>query len=203
MEFWLSYNNREEVLQLPVPPSEFTIQKGTQVNVVNIHQIGEISVIGKGKLATIEISSFFPKQAYSFCQYSGFPEPYECIKLIEKWVASGKPIRLIITNTNINLAASIEKLSYGERDGSGDVYFSLSLKEYRFIKTAVDGVTASSTSNRPVEKKTAKKYTVQTGDTLWLIAKKMYGDGSKYATLASKNNIMDIGKIQVGQVLVL
>jgi len=31
----------------------------------------------------------------------------------------------------------IENLTYSEVDGTGDVYFALELKEYKFIKTTV------------------------------------------------------------------
>jgi hypothetical protein len=201
MEFWLTFNNRAECLQLPVPPSEYTIQNGTTINTVNINAFGEIALIGKTKLGSIELSSFFPNQGYSFCQYTNFPEPYECVKLIEKWRNSGRPIRLIITDTDIDLACCIEEFGYGERDASGDVYFTLALKEYRFPEATKTGVTTPSTATRTVEKKKTGSYTVKSGDSLWLISKRVYGDGSRYLEIAEKNSIKDPAKISVGQVL--
>jgi hypothetical protein len=53
--------------------------------------------------------------------------------MIENWIDQKVPIRLIITDTNINKEFSIEGFSYREQDGTGDVYFSLDLKEYRRI----------------------------------------------------------------------
>lgn len=44
-------------------------------------------------------------------------------------------------------------------------------------------------------------YTVKQGDTLFLIAEKYYGDGYKYTEIAKQNNLSDINKIEVGQVL--
>ena len=125
MEFWLSFNNRQEVLRLPVLPPSFEISKGTSITTVDVNELGEIALIGRGKLATIEISTFFPNREYPFCQYTGFPKPYECVTMIERWKDSKRPIRLIISDTNINMACCIESFSYGERDGSGDVYFTL------------------------------------------------------------------------------
>ncbi|HEX2927556.1 MAG TPA: LysM peptidoglycan-binding domain-containing protein [Ruminiclostridium sp.] len=201
MEFWLSFNNRQEVLQLPVPPEEYQITTGRTVNVLDVNSLGEIALIGKNKLSEIEIKSFFPLRQYSFCQYKGFPLPYECVKRISKWKDSGRPIRLVITGTNINLPCVIETFEYGEKDGSGDVYFTINLKEYRFIQNP--GSSPASNTKRAAEKQTPRKYTVKSGDTLWAIAKRFYGDGSKYPLLAQKNKIKDPNRIYTGQVLVV
>ena len=204
MEFWLSYNNREEILRLPVPPQEFQISHGTNVNVLDINSFGEIAVIGRGKLAELEISSFFPAQEYSFCVYKGLPEPYDCVDLIKKWKDTRRPIRLTITGTNVNLACAIENFSYGEKDCTGDVYFTLNLKEYRFPGAPGSKIIPElKAAKRPAEKTVPKKYTVKSGDCLWAIAKKLYGDGSKYSILVSKNKIPDPDLIYPGQTLVV
>lgn len=199
IEFWLSFNNGAEKLRLPVPPSTFSIIRGTEINTININSVGEVGIIGKGKLATIQLNSFFPNQEYSFVQYRGFLPPYDNVKLIEKWRNSGKPIRLIITETDINIACMIESFEYGEEDGTGDVYFTLSLKEFRFIK--VTQVNTAVTRN--VDKEVPKFYVVKSGDTLWGIAKKLFGDGSKWKQIADKNNIKDATRLIVGTKLVI
>jgi LysM repeat protein len=48
-----------------------------------------------------------------------------------------------------------------------------------------------------------RKYRVNSGDSLWLIAKKIYGQGSSWTLLAKANNLRDSSKLRVGQVLVL
>lgn len=204
MEFWLTYNNGKEKFQLPVPPPNYSVKNSTAINTVNINDFGEFALIGKQKLKDIPpISSFFPNRKYSFCQYSGFPKPYECVALIEKWRSSGKPIRLVITNTNINLSCCIEDFEYGERDGTSDVYFTLSLKEYRYQNAENVTSTNKASSTRPVEDKLPATYKVKAGDTLYTIAKKIYGNGSLYTTLMKKNKIKDANLIHVGQVLIL
>ena len=49
----------------------------------------------------------------------------------------------------------------------------------------------------------AAEYTVAKGDTLWGIARRFYGDGSRYTELARKNNLSNPNLIYPGQVLVL
>ncbi|SHH14896.1 hypothetical protein [Desulfosporosinus lacus] len=131
MEFWLIQGS--ETLRLPVPPPNYSIKKSLNNSTVTVEGLGEIGFIGKPKLAEIpSLESFFPKRSYSFCQYKTFPEPNVCTALIEKWMASGKPIRYIVPGA-INTECTIESFEYGVRDGTGDVYFSLALKEYRTI----------------------------------------------------------------------
>lgn len=50
---------------------------------------------------------------------------------------------------------------------------------------------------------TGNYYVVQKGDTLWAIAKKYYGDGSKYPKIASANGISNPNIIHVGQKLLI
>lgn len=210
MDYYLSFNNNAESLRLPVIPSAFEMSLPNQNTTVDITSIGEVNLIGKVGLATITIESFFPAQQYPFCLYTGFPKPYECILKLKKWKESGKPIRLIVTQSPINYAMAIESLTYSEQDGTGDVYFSLELKEYKFIKAATNQkqTTANGTVlNTPKTKRETKaiptNYTVKSGDTLWSIAKRATGCGSNYKAIAKKNNIKDPNKIYVGQKLVI
>ena len=209
MDYYLSFNNNEERLRLPVIPSSFEVVIPHQNTTVNITNLGEVNLIGKTGLMNMTIESFFPNQEYPFCLYKGYPKPYECVKLLLKWKDSGKPIRVIVTGTPINYAMAIESLTYSEVDGTGDVYFTLELKEYKFIKTTTPTATTTSrtTLTTPTTQRETKSlathYTVQKGDTLWLIAKKVTGDGSNYKAIAQKNNITNPDKIYVGQKLVI
>lgn len=203
MEFWLS---QEDVrFQLPVLPSEFTVQKGNMNQTVQIENLGEITVLGQSKLSAITLTAFFPANEYSFCKYADYPKPYECVEQIETWRLSKKPVRLLVTETDINMLTSIEEFSYGEKDGSRDVYFTLSLKEYKEVKAKKDNNVEGKrkVTTRSVNKKMPKSYKVKAGDTLWDIAKRFYGDGSKHDLIAKKNGIKNPKALPVGKVLML
>lgn len=210
MEFWLSVDNHAEKIQLPVNPSQFSLSVGNKNETVNVVDLGDVNLLGGEALASIELSSFFPAEYAPYCAYRSIPEPYEAVKLIEQWRVNKKPLRLIITDTNINLLCTIESFEYGERGGSRDVYYKLSLKEYRHIKIEqlkVTGVATQSTAKpRPVTKPQPKTYTVKKGDYLILIAKKVYGDSSKWRQIYNANRNV-IGKnpnlIYPGQKLVI
>lgn len=208
MEFWLSFNNFAEKLQLPVNPGEFHAKTGNKNNVIDIHALGELNLIGGEKLAEIELASFFPANWAPYCSYQNIPKPYDAVALIEKWRKSKRPIRLIITDTPVNMACAIEGFEWGEKGGTRDVIYSLSLREYRFIQIqkVADPTPTGMSAPRPDEKAPPKSYTIKSGDNLWLIAKRLYGDGSKWKDLYNQNKSIigpDANLILPGQQLVV
>ena len=101
------------------------------------------------------------------------------------------------------MECTIESFSYGEQDATGDIYFTVLLKEYK--KITVKKASKKNTSKRSTKKSTKKKHTVKKGDTLWKIAKKYYGKGSKYKKIynANKKKISNPNKLTVGLVLTI
>jgi outer membrane autotransporter protein len=53
------------------------------------------------------------------------------------------------------------------------------------------------------EPEAARTYTVESGDTLWAISERFYGDGSKYQIIADASGISNPDLIQPGQVLTI
>lgn len=188
MEIWLSWQNNKERLRLPVLPPSFEVVVGNMNTRVNINEIGNINLIGKSDLREMNIESFFPAQNYYFVEYNSFPKPYSCVEMIESWRLSGKPIRLIITDTNINIAMAIESFSYGERDGTGDVYYTLELTEYVFTKTKETSKSHGyvQETKRPA-KEIPKEYVPKPKDNPIIIAKKTTGNSKNAKTIIKKN----------------
>ena len=209
MIFQVSFENLKQKLKFPVNPSEFTISDGgLETHVINVIKGGERIIIGDKKLEKIAFSSFFPKHYDpTYCEYRKLPKPWQSVKKLEKWRNSGKPVKLLITGTNINMYAVITKFEYGEKGGEpGDVYYSIEFSEFTFIKIRevkkVRGKKKTeSKKGRPNTKAdSGKYYTVKSGDCLWNIAKKFYGSGSQYTKIynANKTLIKNPNIIQVG-----
>ena len=55
----------------------------------------------------------------------------------------------------------------------------------------------------PEPEPAVRNYTVESGDTLWAIAERFYGDGSKYQAIADASGIPNPDLIQPGQVLTI
>ena len=131
MDIYLSVNNREEVLRLPVLPPEFTVSMGRNNEVFDTVSQGQLKLIGASALKTISWSSFFPCRDYPFlCDRSDTAFGY--LYTIDTWYEKKLPIRLIITDTPINMAVTIDDFSYTiGRDG--DMKYSITLSEVKLI----------------------------------------------------------------------
>lgn len=133
MDIFISVNNREKVIKLPVLPKDFKIQSGMKNETYDTISIGEIKLIGLPTLRAISLSSFFPSKDYPFLRDKTY-KAWEYVDMINEWKERRVPIRIIITDTPVNMACTIESFEYGEQDGSQDVYYTLSLSEFKFIE---------------------------------------------------------------------
>ena len=202
--------NSGESLQFPVPPGAFHASGKQNNSTVNINSIGDVNMLGNTGLVEISMSSLFPAQQYSFCVCT--PEsPYSYVKKIEKWRKSRVPSRITIADTEINYPVSIESFEFGEADGSGDVVFTLSMKEYVFVgaakDTTVDSVTGLKGRN-DISKisDAAKNITVYPGDSVMDIASRTIGKTLKITDsakgyLSLYKSVSKHGGINPGQII--
>ncbi len=206
----LSYNNHEEAFVLPINPQEFEFTEPHNNQKINLLNIGEAKLMGHRGLISGSISIFFPSSDSPLFRYAD-REPEEYLRLLKKWKSKTQPIRVIISDCDFNLAMTIDNLAQKHQEGDKDTYYTLSLSEYRFLnvptvkeeskaKSKISGL-----STRPNTKPAPKTYTVVTGDCLWNIAKRYYGDGTKYTKIyeANKDKIKSNYIIYTGQVLTI
>lgn len=212
MEIYLGTDN--DKIRFPVVPPSIGVNRSNNIDAESVIKLGEVPIFNGTSLKTIEFTSFFPNQEYSFCDYTGFMKPYEFSEKIQKWMYEGKPLRVIVTDSPTNMQCLIQQFDTVEQDGTRDLYFTLNLLEYRPIEVPnLSNSSSSSNSNntqntsRPNEVSTnsnnqQKTHKVVKGDTLYDIAKKYYGNGNlypkikeanktKYPSLA-KNNIIQV-----------
>lgn len=214
IEFWLK-DRHNVYMQLPVNPETIEYTSPYGLNTVTIASLGDVAIPGERGLKTVKFSSFFPSIYHpSYCEYIDFPDPWEWVEQIEAWRDDRRNIRLIIAGTPISIPIFVESFDLEpEKAGApGDVYYTISLTEYRpvkakqIIESASVGV-KSTAEQRPATEKTAPKArTVKSGDSLWKIAKEIYGDGAQYKKIFEANKSVigkDPNNIKTGQKLVI
>ena len=225
MEIYLGTDN--DKIRFPVVPSSIGVNRSNNIDTQSVLKLGEVPIFNGTSLKTIELTSFFPNQEYSFCDYTGFMKPYEFSEKIQKWMYEGKPLRIIVTDSPTNMQCLIQQFDTVEQDGTRDLYFTLNLLEYKPIE--VPNLSNSNQSNnsnsnssnnsqntsRPNNKTKTnssnqqKSYKVVKGDSLWDIAQKHYGKGSLYTKIqeANKSKYPSLSKnashIQVGWELII
>lgn len=179
-------------LILPITPESFEVGSGIKIETVNIHALGDLRIAGYPTLDNITISGIFPARRYSFAITEDIA-PYALVAQFKTWSESRKVVRFLITGTDINLPVLIESIRYGEQDGSGDVYYTLTLAEYRHASVSV-------ASGRAIDQypATPKFYAPQKGESLYIISEKMYGDKNKAKNIAAVNSIKNMHSIRGG-----
>ena len=133
MDIYLSVNNRAEILRIPVLPPSFTISKPQSLTVFETVSQGELQLIGTPKLKGIAIESFFPAPNHDY--------PYlrnkdiwgwDYIYMIDTWIERKLPIRLVITDTPINMAVAVKNFEYTVKT-DGDLWYRLELEEFNLL----------------------------------------------------------------------
>ena len=201
----LWHKNGEERIYFTVNPARLTVTRPNENRVRSLAMGGTVNIWGGRGLREVKLTTFLPAATSPF--YNG-QEPESVLAMLKSWQDSGDPVRLIISGSDINDAFLIEDVSETLAEGDRDVGLTLTLREYKF-KSALaalaggSGSAASVSKTRTDERVTPKTYTVKKGDTLWDIACRYYGDGTKWGAIAAKNGVADPRKLQIGKVLTL
>lgn len=131
IRFFFEFKN--QIVQLPVNPEKIVLKSSGSNKVEEIVKIGEINLLREKKLTECTIEGFLPANLNApYIVTSGrFKPPEFYLEFFEKIRASKTPCRFIISDMDINMLVSIEKLEYGLTAGDPDTQYSMSLKEFR------------------------------------------------------------------------
>lgn len=204
---------------LPITPKQLQIKIKNQNKTIELINFGQVNILKTPGLSEISFDFSVPIVGkYPFARELQSPEYY--FSVLENLKTQLKPfkftvLRQISANKSefaTNMMVALEDYEIVEDADNGfDVTFKINLKQYREYTTKTYNVeqttdnklTVTKQTPRETTKEPAKTYTVKSGDTLWAIAKKQLGDGTRYKELANLNNIVNPNVLSVGVVLKL
>lgn len=188
----------DERIVLPVTPSQYNVGIEQGNTSVTITQIGEALLFGNPKLTTLSFDGLLPAKDYSFI-VGDKRKPIELISIIQKWMQSKQPVRVIISDGPINLMMAIMSFPYKKRDNTGDIYYSLFFKEYKDLNTSsvidytksIDAVTGL--KDRPnINTKPTTATLFNRGSDILDAAKKAYGNYRHYERIIQSNDLKNL-----------
>lgn len=198
----LWYNQDQACLTFAVNPRQMMVSRSQMVRDFRT-VTGDPIRISQGRgLRQVRFSTFLPGPASQF--YEGTP-PLTALALLHHWQDSHHAIRLVVSNTDLNGLFLLTQVGQTLTEGDQDIGISLELTEVGCPISSISAISKYSTglAQRPDERVKPGTYTVQKGDTLWAIARRLYSDGTRWKEIAHKNGIADPNTLQIGQVLIL
>lgn len=211
---------------LPVAPSKLDIKiKNTNRTLTLINE-GEVNILKAAGLTDIEFTCEIPQTRYPYAVYKeGFKGADYFLGYLESLKTGRKPFQFIVCRSlvgkglfNTNLKVTLEDYRLTEDAGNGtDVQVKVRLKQWRDYGTKTINVDIAGPRPRASvqpQRETvsspapaaAQTYTVVRGDSLWAIAKRFYGSGSRHTVIYEANRAVIGGnpnRIYQGQVLTI
>ena len=209
---------------LPIPPKKLELKISNQNKTYDLMNYSEINVLKNPGLTSIEFEVLLPNVKYPFAMYkNNFQNAKYYLGVLENLKVNKSAFQFIVIRKfpngnsifDTNIKVSIEDYTITDSTDEGfDTKVKIKLKQYRQYSTKTVQVTIKqykppvvtrtvTTNNTAASKPSGQNYTVKSGDCLWNIAKKYYGNGSKYTTIynANRDKIKNPNLIYPGQVL--
>lgn len=219
------YNITLGEVQFPIAPSSMNLRVNNKNETVTLISEGEVNILKKAGLSEIEFSLLLPNSRYPFAVYpNGFRASTYYLEALEKMKVNKLPFQFIFNrikptgelmfDTNMTVSLEDYTIEEDQEELGMDVRVTINLKQYVAYGTKKLKVQAPASTNQKqkvttektrssVGKTTPKSYNVKSGDTLWGISKKIYGNASRIDEIAKLNNLPNKNTIQIGQVLKL
>lgn len=216
MSYSVYFKYGSKKYKLPVNPEEIKRSRELNIETYQVLEEGQVSIPSYCALEEFSFETEFPSQDVNYMEPGTEAEADYYEKMFRKAQKNKKPIRFIASNDisdDISVKVLVKSVDIVEKAGEeGDKYISLTLMEYkgagkRYVAVQTPDATVKQEETPLAENPAVtanKTHTVQSGDTLWGIAKKYYGNGSQYQKIVSANpSIKNPNLIYPGQVFTI
>lgn len=192
IDIYIREKNGSREIRVPWLPEKINYGSGSVIFVTyDILSRGEAVVPTGTGLATVSWEGTFPGTVRTDTAMlrGEWNEPSYYHNILEDWKKNLTPLNIMVTGYPINMDVYLEDYDATPVGGFGDMDYRISFNEIRnLIVTSTTEIKKSSTkteTTRSTPKTTS--YTIKQGDTLWAIAKRYLGAGSKWQTIYNAN----------------
>lgn len=193
MNIYLTDLTTNSRFTFPMIPQSIDVESGTAFQSYDIMEIGEVKFPYGQKLTRISWSGMFPG-VRRMASGAGYIVAVKDPKAVQSWfdelIKNGSKCRLLITETPINLDVYVEDYTMTYEGGYGDYMYEISFAQARDLKVKTEANIVDPApppqNNRPADPP-KNTYTVVGGDTLWGIAEKYLGSGSRWQEIYNLN----------------
>lgn len=188
---------------LPVTPEVWEWGDGHNVTDIRLESGASAVISGGRSLYSATVRGFFPSKRYGFLEGPAVTEPERYIAWFRQRAQEGTPLRYIVGS--MSRWVILQRFTYSQSDGSGDVDYTLTVREYEPLTALTVNSGQGQSRDEPAAVSESRSYIVKKGDTLSGICKAAYGEcpPALVRRLAAVNGIKNINIIQVGQVIKL
>ena len=179
----IQYNGGSFVF--PVTPSGFDNSLEVENTSVTINGLGEMNLKGKKKLQVLSWSCFFPRNWEEWMQVSEseLKDATEYVNILKNILEKNETVTVNISDFT-SLPCTLESFPRKQDDGTGDIKYSVTFKEFRDVDTD-DAKTQ--TAKRPTKTVTSHMYKWKNGDTWKKVAKKETGSANNWQKIKKAN----------------
>lgn len=186
VDIYIKERNGTRQIRVPWLPATIEYKAGEQVAATyDILNRGEVQVPSGSGLAKISWESQFPgkNRSRTYLMRGTWADPATYHKILESWLTKGTSLNVLVTGYPINKDVLLTSYTATPAGGFGDIEYSVEFTEDRDITITSKGPSTSKNKDKnsqPKRKTTSyTTYTIKQSDTLWGIAKKELGNGSR------------------------
>jgi len=202
MDIFLTDLETGDRIRFPMLPEEIDVQTANIFQSYTIMAVGDIRLPYGEELTSFRWKGIFPGEARQYDPYiREWQSPHELIRLLETYRQREKKLRLLVTETPINRDVYIQRMTGKHIGGYGDFHYTINLihaKELIIHESGSGGGDGDESTPPPLantapegaersEPPPAGTYTIVSGDTLWGIAQRKLGSGSRWPEIFEAN----------------
>lgn len=189
VDIYIREKSGKREIRVPLLPEELPFPSGDAMGIsYEVMELGEVVIPTGTELDSYSWKSEFPGELRkNDPMIRGTwqpPKNYESI--LRDWKKNGTELNLLVTGYPINADVYLRGYRSAAAGAFGDISYEIEFIEARTIVVTTTKVEQTAP---PVERPaaTSTTYVIKSGDNLWSIARKFYGDGKKWSVIYNAN----------------